>query len=526
MKKEDEDDKEALKKEKEEEEKENTRPDDWEPGNWGWSDDIPTSSGTVGAASRRFTKDEAVDDDDDDGKMKTDKVMDNKEDEEDETRTMDDMQEHGKLRGMEQKENDEETRKKEDKEDEKRKEEKRNAVVFRKIHNTSTNRNTISNQKAEEEEENHKDAVYNNRNDGWTTGNWSWLPATRSHPANEVAIEPTRTRRNRTADRFLPKQGNDDGGGKMKSEDALNEEDDDHDNDNGSFPPLSSSVSGIPRRTKSNSNCNRTHNDDRNDVWAAGNWSWLPVPRSHLVNVVLARRTVAVETIPRTRKTRSSDRFGMSHPPRKKMRRSTQKTNEDLDYRSDTDTDTATTTPNDFCDTNIEDNHHSNDEGDSEGNDGSSNIYKVRWAEMYDRLVAYKKKYKSTCVPESDGCLGRWINGQRTRHRNKQLSQYRINRLETIGFVWSVSNDVRWTELYDRLVAYKKKYKTTCVPRSYPSDLQLGPWVSQQRVHYSTKNASLTADRISRLNSIKFEWHPLNVLLKAIIITALYFSSL
>ena len=104
MKKEDEDDKEALKKEKEEEEKENTRPDDWEPGNWGWSDDIPTSSGTVGAASRRFTKDEAVDDDDDDGKMKTDKVMDNKEDEEDETRTIDNMQEHSELRGMVHKE--------------------------------------------------------------------------------------------------------------------------------------------------------------------------------------------------------------------------------------------------------------------------------------------------------------------------------------------------------------------------------------------------------------------------------------
>ena len=46
----------------------------------------------------------------------------------------------------------------------------------------------------------------------------------------------------------------------------------------------------------------------------------------------------------------------------------------------------------------------------------------------------------------------------------------------------------RWNEMYDRLVKYEKEYKTTCVPRKYSADLQLGRWVNKQRSYYNTKN--------------------------------------
>ena len=64
----------------------------------------------------------------------------------------------------------------------------------------------------------------------------------------------------------------------------------------------------------------------------------------------------------------------------------------------------------------------------------------------------------------------------------------------------------KWSEKYDRLVKYKEKYNTTCVPKRYKNDPKLGQWVCYQRTSYHTKNSSLTVDRITKLDSIGFVW--------------------
>ena len=134
------------------------------------------------------------------------------------------------------------------------------------------------------------------------------------------------------------------------------------------------------------------------------------------------------------------------------------------------------------------------------------------WNEMYERLVDYKKEKKSTCVPtvySADPQLGGWVQNQRkfynTNEPRHTADRIKITQLASIGFVWNMY-DAKWTEKYDRLVQYKKQNKTTCVPRSYPTDPQLGNWVSQQRISYNTKQPSLTADRITKLDSIGFVW--------------------
>ena len=138
--------------------------------------------------------------------------------------------------------------------------------------------------------------------------------------------------------------------------------------------------------------------------------------------------------------------------------------------------------------------------------------FNAQWTKMYEQLVAYKKQYKSTCVPElnpADPQLGRWVMQQRKYYNNNKshLTADRISRLDSIGFVWNPL-DAQWAKMYDRLVKYKKKYKTTCVPYSYPADPQLGRWVSHQREYYHTNQPRLTTDRISRLDSISFVWNP------------------
>jgi hypothetical protein len=131
------------------------------------------------------------------------------------------------------------------------------------------------------------------------------------------------------------------------------------------------------------------------------------------------------------------------------------------------------------------------------------------WDKMFQLLVAYKKERKSTNVPEGykeDPKLAAWVSFQRQRYNSKSISIERINRLESIEFVWKHKDLVPWEEIYQRLVAYKKKHKSTIVPRRYEVDLKLGNWVKNQRIYYNNKQ--LSTERINRLDSISFVWAP------------------
>eukprot|EP00536_Pseudo-nitzschia_multiseries_P004501 jgi/Psemu1/188280/e_gw1.75.69.1 len=91
---------------------------------------------------------------------------------------------------------------------------------------------------------------------------------------------------------------------------------------------------------------------------------------------------------------------------------------------------------------------------------------------MYQRLVAHKKKHNTTIVPKrckEDPQLGLWVDIQRQICKKKD----RIDRLNKIGFVWNKYED-QWENMYQRLVAHKKKHNTTNVPKRCKEDPQLG----------------------------------------------------
>ena len=134
---------------------------------------------------------------------------------------------------------------------------------------------------------------------------------------------------------------------------------------------------------------------------------------------------------------------------------------------------------------------------------------KIPWDEMFQRLVRYKEEHHTTLVPQmykKDPRLGNWVHLQRTYYKNKELSVERINRLDSIGFVWDPI-DKQWMEMYDRLVAYKNQHRSTRVSQSYMDDPQLGKWVSCQRqVYNNTKVGILSEKRMGLLNSINFDF--------------------
>ena len=100
------------------------------------------------------------------------------------------------------------------------------------------------------------------------------------------------------------------------------------------------------------------------------------------------------------------------------------------------------------------------------------------------------KKYK----------LGKWVRRQRGFFNKGVLSKGRIDRLDSIGFVWSLVERTPWIDMYTCLVAYKEQYRTTLVPTKYDEEPVLCYWVSTQR------NTCKKKDRMQLLNDIDFVW--------------------
>jgi len=118
----------------------------------------------------------------------------------------------------------------------------------------------------------------------------------------------------------------------------------------------------------------------------------------------------------------------------------------------------------------------------------------------------------------------------------KRLSQERKNKLDQLGFVWSLRNkriDDHWDQMFRQLLQYKDKYGDCLVPSRFEENLKLGKWVETQRYEYTKlqraaeqlekqsgqsggassssvkarpTNPRLTEERLRRLESIGFEW--------------------
>lgn len=138
------------------------------------------------------------------------------------------------------------------------------------------------------------------------------------------------------------------------------------------------------------------------------------------------------------------------------------------------------------------------------------------WQDMYQRLLQYKEENDgSTMVPfaspegsgdgnEQSESLGVWVKVQRNKQQLGEMSEKRLLLLNDIGFVWD-PQEAQWGEMYDRLCKYRKEHNgSTRVPRSYPSDPELGAWLNTQRRAYKRK--TLPQERIDRLDSIGFIW--------------------
>jgi hypothetical protein len=132
------------------------------------------------------------------------------------------------------------------------------------------------------------------------------------------------------------------------------------------------------------------------------------------------------------------------------------------------------------------------------------------WEFWFTKLQQYKEQYSDTLVPAAfkthdDYRLGQWVDKQ--RHRRKILSDDRVDRLNSIGFVWNLP-DALWEKGFEKLQQYWRENTNCLVSRKFITDdgYRLGQWVGVQR----QRRKILSDDRVDRLNSIGFVWDRLS----------------
>lgn len=147
------------------------------------------------------------------------------------------------------------------------------------------------------------------------------------------------------------------------------------------------------------------------------------------------------------------------------------------------------------------------------------------WNEQFELLSAFKRNNGNCRVRLNYEVgsikLGQWVSQQRKFYRNltKQsgqasISQERIDKLNSIGFEWSIIAENAWDQKFALLCTFHQKYGHCRVRLRYEvNSVKLGQWVHKQRCFYrilkkGSGQASITQERIDKLNSIGFEWSP------------------
>ena len=161
------------------------------------------------------------------------------------------------------------------------------------------------------------------------------------------------------------------------------------------------------------------------------------------------------------------------------------------------------------------------------------------WAEMYADLEHYQAGYGHCRVSRSDTdhpYLAKWVQKMRSAYKvyqeaqaaktaagdtspvlpvNEQhvsrfdLTLHRIEKLESIGFEWSLVKVTPWETRYQQLVEFKAQVGHTRVPRAYAANPKLGEWVHQQRCahnRFDKRSGGLAPDKLAKLNDIGFEF--------------------
>ena len=136
------------------------------------------------------------------------------------------------------------------------------------------------------------------------------------------------------------------------------------------------------------------------------------------------------------------------------------------------------------------------------------------WEESLAELVEFKESHGHTDVPSSwaDQVFFRWVAYQRQEYRKfkegkpTQITEERIERLESIGFEWRSKNTHQWKIRFGELRGFYDENGVVHVPQK--KDKSLHRWIRAQKREYGKfvrgEKTNMDEARIEDLESIGF----------------------
>ncbi|WCK57351.1 Helicase associated domain protein (plasmid) [Aneurinibacillus sp. Ricciae_BoGa-3] len=128
------------------------------------------------------------------------------------------------------------------------------------------------------------------------------------------------------------------------------------------------------------------------------------------------------------------------------------------------------------------------------------------WNIKFTEIAEFQKKHGHCLIQaedEENAKLAIWSRNQREKYRKGKLTEEKIAKLNSIGFMWNII-PANWGRMFNELKRYQNEHGN-CNPSVHSdTDKQLGIWVYEQKRAF--KNGTLSEDRIQKLNSIGFLW--------------------
>ena len=128
-------------------------------------------------------------------------------------------------------------------------------------------------------------------------------------------------------------------------------------------------------------------------------------------------------------------------------------------------------------------------------------ITKDEWNSNFKKLKSFYENNGHTHVSSIDPLLDAWCKRQRNSFKKKQLSQKKIELLESINFIWDFL-EKQWNDTFYLLKEFSKKEGHANPSRKMnPS---LSSWCKNQRKAY--RENKLSKEKFLLLKNINFQW--------------------
>ncbi len=142
----------------------------------------------------------------------------------------------------------------------------------------------------------------------------------------------------------------------------------------------------------------------------------------------------------------------------------------------------------------------------------------AQWRTMFDRFKAYAELNGAASVrvvDEETKKLNRWMLYQRQAMKKGELSEKRVNELNSIGFAWQApsrasfsdgfSTAHSWGEMYHKLSDFFTLHGHVNVPDDWAASPDLPRWIRLQRIY--KQRHRLKPDQIQQLEQLGFAWN-------------------